>query len=263
MTLPADRSHRALALATLAGLALATACSGEDPPPVQVPSPTEVRDYFALNNDSCWRYKFIRSGANLFARVDVTGPNDTSVAGKTVYVRKFALESGGLPVEWFLNTEADADVRLVRATSGRDRTTRETRRYDADPTPLFGTLEYARSGEVQLEEGARFTVETTPTLCTGEEQTCADGTLERHEWTVLGSEAVSTPDGEQQAQKLQYVITADTGGGTANYFLVPGRGIAKFTDFDGTFYQVCDWRVCDSSGTCVGAESCAALTCTP
>lgn len=263
MTFCVDWSHRALALTLLVAAALPAGCGGEDPPPKEVPTPAQVRDFFALNNDSCWRYKFIKSGATLFARVDVAGPNDTSIAGETVYVRKFRLESGGLPAEWFLDTEADAEVRLLRSTSGTDQASRETRRYDTAPAPLFGTLAYDRAGAAELEEGARFTTESTPMLCTGEDQTCAAGNLERHEWTVLGTESVTTPDGDKDAVKLQYRITADTGGGTANYFLVPGLGIAKFTDFDGTFYQVCDWRVCDATGACVGAESCAALTCAP
>ena len=44
MTLCVDRSHRAPALALSGVLAFLAACGGEDPPPKEVPSPTQVRD---------------------------------------------------------------------------------------------------------------------------------------------------------------------------------------------------------------------------
>ena len=228
---------------------------------IEVPSPTTVRDYFALNNDSCWRYRFTRSNATLFSRVDITGPNDTSIAGSTVYVRKFLLESGGLPIEWFLDTESDGAVRLLRSTAGRDRDSRETRRFEGMMPPLFAQLEFDFTGELKFE--GSFQTDVVPVLCTGADQTCGDGVNERHSWNVLGQEMVNTPDGDQMAVKLNYTITTDASSQTAQYFLVPNRGIAKFTDFDGTFYQVCDWRVCDSNSSCVGATSCNELTCLP
>lgn len=240
----------------------AVGCSGEDPPEKQVPTPEQVRDYFALNGGNCYRYRFSEGAATLFANVEIAGPNMTSVAGKTVYVRKLTYDSGGLPQEWFLDTESEGEVRLVRATSGRDRINRETRNYEAE-LPLFYALEFDLRGEFGLEQGDRFTTEaTTPELCTGEEQTCAQGVAERHEWTVTSdTDTVTTPDGQETAIKLNYKVKDDTRETTEVYSLVPGKGVARFTNADGTIFQLCAWRVCDSAGACFGAESCAELTC--
>lgn len=244
-------------MATLPG------CGGEDPPEVQVPTPAEVRDYFGLGADSCWRYRYKQGSANLYRRVDITGPNDTSISGHVVYLRKLAFESGGLPQEWYLDTESKGEVRLLRAADGADRQSRETRRYETEPTPLFGQLAFDFGGDLALEAGVRFTTEgATPELCTGEAQTCAPGAAERHEWTVSGQEMVSTPDGDEMAFKMSYKVTDDAGSSTEFYWLVPGKGIAKFTDNNGTIYQVCNWRVCDAGGGCVGADNCTdQLTC--
>lgn len=249
------------ALTVLTSLGV-VACSGDDPVEREVPTPAQVRDYFALNDGSCWRYRFQQGAATLFARVEVSGPNMQSVAGETVYVRKFTFESGGLPREWYLDTEADGEIRLLRATSGLDRTSRETRRYE-ETAPLFGALEFDVQNQFGLEQGDRFTTEsTTPELCTGEDQSCAPGPAERHEWTVTSTdEEVTTPDGQEVAVKMNYRVSDDEGSRTEVYSLVPGKGVARFTDEEGTVYQVCAWRVCDSAGACIGAPSCAELDC--
>lgn len=253
---------RAAATCLLSAFAL-TACGGEDPPAVELPSDEQVRDYFAVNNDSCWRYKYRQGNANLFRRVDITGPNMTSISGHTVYVRKVAYESGGgLPREWYLESAGQGELRMLRSADGRERDTRATRRYETGTTPLFGQLEFDFSGKYDLEVGARFTTEaSTPDLCTGIDQSCAPGPAERHEWTVASEEMVTTPDGQEMAFKMSYKVTDDARSLTEFYWLVPGKGIAKFSDSDGTSYQVCDWRVCDSKGECVGAASCAELAC--
>ncbi len=263
MHLPTLRTILSAGLGCVISTATLTGCSGEDPPAVEIPSPAQVRDYFGLNADSCWRYRYKQGSANLYRRADVAGPNETSISGHTVYVRKLAYESGGLPVEWYLETELNGEVRLLRSATGRDRDARETRRYETEPTPLFGALEYDFSGNIDLKVGTRFTTETaTPDLCTGMEQSCAPGPTERHEWTVSNTEMVATPDGEEMAIKMNYKVTDDTRTTTEVYWLVPGKGIAKFTGDDGTVYQVCNWRVCDAAGACTGAANCTdMLTC--
>ena len=244
-----DRKSPAVCLFAL-GLA---ACGGGNKSEKPVPTPEFVRDNYALGGGSCWRYRFTSMGVPRFATASVEGPNEQSIAGHTVYVYSFRLESGGLPEEWFFDTEADGEIRLLRSTEGQQMD-RQTYRYEgAEQPPLFAKYEFDLAGQNgELAPGERFEVDTIPEVCDASSGDCMMGETERHTWTVLGEEMVNTPDGEAQALSLEYRLR----GRTARYAFVEGKGFASFTDFDGTIYQLCGQRVCDSAGTCTGAADC-------
>jgi hypothetical protein len=63
---------------------------------------------------------------------------------------------------------------------------------------------------------------------------------------------VTTSEGEAAAVTMDY----RKNGIPSTWWLVPGYGFAKFQNFDGTTYQVCAARVCDSTGACTGAPDC-------
>ncbi len=235
------------------------ACGGEEAPPRPKPSAEQVRDYYGLNSGSCWRYKYQRAGATLFTDATLSGPNATSIAGRTVYVRAVRQQSSTSVDEWFLDAEKDAEIRLVRSTFGNG-AGRTTSRYE-NSSPLFARLEFDRTQQVALNVGDRFESDVVPSVCVGSSD-CADGPAERHEWAVLkADEMVMTADGPLTGYLLEYRIITDTERKTARYTLVPGRGFLRFTDFDGTFYDLCAYRACDSAGACVGAMSCNDLAC--
>lgn len=236
----------------LASLVLA-ACGEDKPISRPVPSPEVVRNMYGLGDGSCWRYRFAQGGTSLYATVSVSGPNTTAIAGKTVFVRKLQLESGGLPLEDYFDTSADGEVRLLRHVEGQQGD-RVTKRYEDDPEPpLFAKFIVVDADTARLTLGESW--ETTPTP--------KELPIERHVWSVLSeTDPVDTPSGEQPSYKLNYNRSA--GGGamaTSTFNVVPGFGVARFVDFDGTMYQVCDARVCDAAGTCTGAASCDALAC--
>lgn len=245
----------------LAPFALLAACGGDDPPPKEVPSPAQVRSYFGINTESCFRYAYSAGGATVYARISYSGPNMTSIAGKTVYLRAYSKESGGLPEEWFLDTESNAEVRLLRSTEGQGGS-RITRRYETEPQPLFAELAFDKMNQPSVAVGDRFEVESTPKECIGNGD-CTDAPAEKHTWTVLALDRmVTTPEGMLPAVELEYRVQAGTNAPrVSTWSLIPGRGIAKFTDFTGTLHQVCAWRTCDASGACTGAPSCNDLVC--
>ena len=247
------RSLRAIFAAT--GMAVAVSACGDDdaPPPVTAPAPEIVRDAYGLNGGSCYRFR----AGNLFANATIEGPNTSSIVGRTVYRWSFRLQSGGLPDEWFLETEQDGAVRLLRAVDGRTADERTTREYqDTDTPPLFYQLSQDRFGDIFLSD-TTFVTEVTP-VCNG--AGCSDPvSLERHEWVVQDDEAmVVSPDapGGEPGVRLLYLRTINGSMMPAEYALVPGKGFAQIRAFDGTLWQACNWRYCDEAGNCAGAASC-------
>jgi hypothetical protein len=195
--------------------------------------------------------------------VSYVGPNTNSIAGKTVYVRNLTRDSGGSPEEWFLDTETAPEIHLLRGTEGQNRPnanppeSRITRRYETDPTPLFADAIFDKMNKVVLEVGTRFEADVTPNVCVGSGE-CAPGEVEKHTWQVLSdNEMVATPEGMLASYALEYRLTIGSAAPKiSRYSLVPGKGVAKFTDFAGTIHQACAWHVCDSAG-CTGKPSCS------
>ena len=226
---------------------------GEDSAPVRIeaPAPELVREAYGLGGGSCYQYQ----AGNLSATVTVDGPNTTSIVGRTVYRWSFRLQAGGLPNDWFLDTESNGEVRLLRSVEGQTSQERTTRNYqDPGAAPLFYRVIRDFDGSALLVD-SRFKTDVTPD-CAG--PGCPDPVpVEEHEWTVQSNpDPVSTPEGEATPVELLYRRTIDGQQDTAVYSLVPGRGFARIRTFDGTVYQVCNWRYCDGEGNCTGAASC-------
>jgi hypothetical protein len=229
-------------------LLFALGCGGRERPPVELATKEQVRDFYALNADSCWLYRF---NDNLRLSITVSAPNDRVIAGKTVYIMKFnRLTGGGLPDEWYLDAETRPEIRLLRSVVGASEDVRMTSRYETTG-PLFAKFELDAMKQAILEVGERFETETTPLDKDGNALE-----LEQHRWTVQSNtEMVTTSDGEKTAVTLDY----RKNGTPSTWWLVPGYGFAKFQSFDGTTYQVCDARVCDSTGACTGAPDCQSM----
>jgi len=234
---------------TLGFLALlSVACGPREMPPDEVPTKEQVRDYYALNANSCWLYRF---NDNLRLSITVSEPNDRVISGKTVYIMKFnRLTGGGLPDEWYLDAETAPEIRLLRHVAGASEATRTTSRYEMTG-PLFAEMELDAMKQATLMVGARFETETMPLDRYGNALP-----LEQHRWTVQSNtEMVTTPTGMQAAVTLDYRKNSTP----STWWLVPGFGFAKYVDFGGTTYQVCDARVCDSTGACTGASDCQSM----
>jgi hypothetical protein len=233
----------------LASVAL-LACGSDAPTTRPDPAPSAVRDFYGLGPGSCWRYRFSAQGAALFATASISGPNTAVVAGETVYLRTFQLDSGGRPEQHYFDTEVAGEVRLLRHDTSDAASQRVTFRYDVPP--VLARFELDPAGKLRFLED-RIDTDTTP----------VEGEPERHVWSVLGREEVSTPAGPAEAIKLEHRLTRGAAGETsiAQAFLVPGQGFARLVDFAGTTYQVCAQRVCDSTGACTGAPDCATLAC--
>lgn len=210
-----------------------------------VPAGDVVRSMYGLNPGSCYRYEQL--GKNLFATFDISGPNTNSIAGRTVYVRKYSLDAGGRPVEEYFATDDNGEIRLIRKVDNMGNVSR----YEMDATaPLFAKFVYNTKNEALMKTGDRFEVTAMP----------KDMPAEDHEWTVTSdAKMIAVLNGEQKVgYDLQYRINSGT---ASKWQIVPDFGVASFTDFEGTTHQVCDAYVCDSTGTCTGEHDCMHLAC--
>ncbi len=242
----------ALASASL----LLSACGEREIPVKEVPKSEEVRDFYGLGNGSCWRYRYSINGSTVFARASVQGPNTQSIAGESLFELRFTEAGGGQPQEWYLNAEADGEIRLARTAEGVA-ASRVIKTYEDKATrPTFLKMDYDMANAAIVRAGDRFENDATPTI------DGAAGDVENHVWVVNSvNEPVNTPDGSKESVSLTYRKRIGSETLTANYNLVPGLGFAKIVNAQGVTFQVCDQRVCDSQGNCVGANSCDELTC--
>ena len=229
-------------VAALAVAGLLCACGGtEAPPEDNKPTPAEVRTFWGLQPGSCWRYKIPTGtpGFSEFATVEISAPNDKVVAGRTVYIQTYKRDSG-LEDQLYFDTESNSEIRLARSEDGPG-ADRVTRVFETEPLPLFGAFRFEE--DVVVFKQDVFETTATPRALDAE----------LHKWVVFAKDQdVATADGTAKAYKLRYT----RGTQTAEYFVVPGYGFAKFTDFDNKDHQVCAARVCDSAGACTGASSC-------
>lgn len=234
------------------------ACSGGDVPGVERPTAAEVQTFYGLHPGTCFRYRI--PAKQTFGRIEVTGPNTQSIAGRTVFDQELFLDTAERPYRWQFELAGDAELRLLRWIEGSG-SQQLTKRYEAVASPLFMQLEYDREDNVDVERGARFEVDTMPEVC-GQGSCDNPQPMERHSWLVLEEpKTVPTPDGEMEAIQLQYRLTVDAETKTARYELVPGRGVASFTDFEGTIHSICAWKTCNADGSCTVDTPCNELTC--
>ncbi len=239
----------------LALLVACAACGETEIPDEPVPTADEARAFFGLTDGSCARYRFSIGGIPSFATVEITGPNEISIAGRSVYSRVFRFATGGLPTEWFVEARDGGELRLLRLDD--DAGGRRSRRYPNDEAPLLLSLEYGADGAPTVAVGARFEVTTTP------ETTRGDPAPERHRVIVQRSVDLPIPGGETAAglELLYEVTVGDESASQTLFGLVPGRGVARIQAPDGRTYQACDWRTCSADGVCEGAASCGELSC--
>lgn len=248
-----DPSVRLLALAALTG----GACGDEaQPPELLLPTADEVRAFAGLGPGSCIRYQ--RDQTRLEAVVEVSGPNDRVLPGRTVYRWSFRkTTAGSLPdLEWLLEPQDDGELRLARIETFVNGD-RQVKTYPPDSEPLLLRLEYGSEGTPSLGLNARFEVQTTPEVTLGTPEP------ERHLVIVQDQRDVFVPGPEGSAPGFQLRYEQDIGTAEANtvYRLAVGRGFTYIQEQPGETFSACDWRICDLSGTCTGASSCNALDC--
>ncbi|MCC7382663.1 MAG: hypothetical protein IT384_12580 [Deltaproteobacteria bacterium] len=224
-------------------LVTAAACGSDPVPPSTTPTPGQVRDFFGLNGGSCWRYR-MSSGTNVFATVRVTGPDTVPVSGKSVFIRAYQPPTTSQTNDTLLDVDTTpGEIRLARTAEGT--TNRVIKTYVDEPRPLWAQLKIDREQKVVLAAS------TFTTLSAPRED---PANMVEHKWVVLNAaDMATTPSGSVPAMKLSYTRSD---GGTELYWLVPGFGMAKFTDTNNVDHVVCASRVCDSAGTCTGEASC-------
>jgi hypothetical protein len=250
---PAARARRCLAgvglAASVSALAALAACGSEPAPTPKVVTAAEMRAFWGLNPGSCWLY---RGDTEVVA--EVSGPDSVSVAGRTVYLLQFRSLSGGLPREYRLDADSEpGKLLLARLTEGATAQTRVDALYQA-PLPVWSTLGYDKAGAIVFNAGDLIETVTTPRATTE----VPNPMSEAHRVTVRDRmKTVGTSSGSASAINIAY----EHGGKTAIWNLVPGYGIALFTQ-DGVEHQVCAARTCDAQGNCTGAADCrGALAC--
>jgi hypothetical protein len=237
------------------GVAVALAACGSDPPPVD-PTPTaaQVRDFWGLNPGSCWVYRYRPSGqvTDIFASVSISGPDTVRISGKTVYVLTYQ-PAASQASEYVLDVDSTpGEIRLARTSEGSG-AMRVTTTYLAEPRPLWAAFDLdAASSTLKLND-SRFTTSATPE---------GGGAAIDHQWVVLNEMDTAAVAGgmAQTAIKLSYTRSDAA---TSNWWLVPGYGMARFTDNASLDHQVCASRVCDAANNCTGAPSCTNLVCPP
>ncbi len=240
------------------GLIASASCSGTDPIVPSQPTADQVRDFYALNPESCVLYS---TGASQ-SRANIPAPNTTAIAGKTLYVRSIRPDAGGLADEWFFEVGTEGDLKLLRSVEGLRAADRVTRNFPAETAPVFLVLELDLQMQLRFQ-GTRFESEVAPEVCAGSDCTPTVAPLERHIWTVSSSKAVTLPKGlgVQEGYDLNYRIERDGNTENSFYTLVPGFGLVNFTDATGATFQACDLRACDAAGNCQGATTCGDLSC--
>lgn len=255
----------AFAVSGIVSLAL-SACGDERQIPMEVlPSADETRAYFGLTNGSCVRYRF---NTSLRADSVITGPNMSSIAGRTVFERSFNVSGQGLADTWFIEAQDDGELRLLRFDTSTMDGQRLSTRYacvgsemcpETDmQEPLLLQLRFDDAMTATLEQGQRFEVTTTPpSVSLGMPE------AERHTVIVQGVGVdVPVPGGTTESGvELTYARRLGNASPvTTTLRIVPGKGIAQIQE-GGRTYQACAWRYCDASGNCQGAADCAQLTC--
>lgn len=236
-------------------LAALAACGGDPPPVVMIPTANQARDFYGLGKGSCWRYRYAAGATSAFTTVSVDGPDDKRVAGKVVWVVSVQPEVGGQPTQYLLDVDTTPGKMFLAQWAEGSGAMRVTETYDTEPRPIFGTFEFDAANKIVFAKADIMQTASTP-----RKMSDADMPVPiEHKWVVLNRMAnVATSSGAATAIEMTY----KHGTKLSTYRLVPGYGMASFIDSTNTSYQVCAARVCDSSGACTGASSCANLVCT-
>ena len=260
---PLGTAPGALALA-LALAAATLGCGEAELIEIPIPDAVETRGYFGLTDGSCVRYRYSEGAATLFATTSITGPDETSVAGRSAYRWRLVRQASTQPEEeWLIEAQDDGELRLLRSIETQEGANRLTRTYTCfgdgcgDPDaeePLLLGLEF-EADALALPVGSTFVTTTTPELSAGEPAP------EEHTVTVLDEPTLPGPAGDVAGKELLYQRAVGvTQPRTIVLGLVPGVGLATLR-LGSTRYTACDWRVCDTDGNCEGPPTCAELSC--
>ncbi|MFO0724887.1 MAG: hypothetical protein U1E65_13995 [Myxococcota bacterium] len=241
-------ASRAFVLCTLASIF--TACGADPVPQKQIPTADQARDYYGLGKGSCWRY---RAGAT-FAILSVDGPDTQRVAGKKVWVVTLHQEAGGQDLVYLLDVDTTAGKMFLAQWAEGSGANRVTETYDTDPRPVFGTFDFDTDNKTILfAKGDIMETASTPRKVSDTDMPMPI----QHKWVVTSrTNMVATSSGTQTAISMSYTH----GTKLSTYNLVPGYGMASFSDSQNTSYQVCAAHVCDSQGVCKGDPDCTICT---
>lgn len=251
-------------LGLLAVSAFGCGDSGETPMQKTVTA-AEARDYYGMNAGSCYRYRLPDSS---FVNVTIEANDNLALTQYKTMKRSYVGAASSLAEEQYFDFETTpGEVRLLREVTGFTSAERSTKTFveyrpEADregevgPGVLVLALEYDRQNVFGLVP-APYVTATTPIVSAG--GTTMRVEAESHEWSRLGTEPVTLPDGTMATADLYN--WARPGGLNARYALVPGFGFTRIQDFSNVAHQLCAARVCKADGTCTGAASCQELNC--
>ena len=223
-----------------------------------------MRDLYGMNAGSCYRYRLPDS-----TLVDVSfEANDGIVITDRNLMKRTYLKPGqGLEQEEYYDFESTPGevllVRVVSGATGADRSTKSFVEYRPEldregtvgPGVVVFSAQYDRQNALVINPGP-YTTATTPLVSAA--GTTMRVEAETHEWSRLGEEPVTIPEGMATAVTYNY---QRPGGENARFAWVSGFGMARIQDFSNVAHQVCAARVCKSDGSCTGAASCQDLTC--
>jgi hypothetical protein len=216
-------------------------CGGDDTKKeIPKPSEAEVRAYMGMVPGNCWRY---RLDDGTFANVSISGPDDRPIAGRSVYTRSYRTDAGNKRIEELFVFSSAPKMELARRIEGQGASA-VTKTYDTDPLPLFGELAFDAMDKTKIVFASN-TFKTTSTP--------KDLAAEDHTWTVVGrSLRVALHDGTVTSTAID--LSYRLGNEVASFGLVPGYGLATFTDFENRSHQVCAACVSDTPGGCTPAQ---------
>jgi hypothetical protein len=246
------------------------ACGGDEGPSTPDPVTTEQTQVFAgLFPGSCYDYEFTIPGSmrQSVSRVDVVETEPFRYPGRVTVRWDQALTGGDSTVRIFeFRGPVMVLLESIRGSMPEFQRFYEVEGQEVDmrfPEPVWLELLPPQGSEdfprLDLGPDDGFITQTTPELQREAGMQVDDPPEEIHTWRVVSNSAqVDRGDlGTFEAIELRYEIARGADRETSTWFLAPGVGFVRFTDFSGTQFRLIDYRVTRPDGTSEGAIDCS------